>query len=86
MFHFSENATKNLRVVKWCIFLFYIIKHPTTQLRCRKASCNEDNRMETDKLEIRKQEQTTDTYVVGSKIFRPYIQKQRQMENGVRDI
>ena len=28
----------------------------------------------------------TETYVVGSKIFRPDIQKPRQMENAVRDI
>ena len=27
-----------------------------------------------------------DTYVVGSKSFRPDIQKSRQMENAVRDI
>ena len=29
---------------------------------------------------------TVMTYVVGSKIFRPDIQKPRQMENSVRDI
>jgi len=54
MFHFSENAIKILIVINWRIFSLSLTNHPTTQLRYRKPSSNQDKRMEKDELKILK--------------------------------
>lgn len=50
MVAFSEKMRPNIKSDKVTYFPLPVIKHPTTQLRYRKPSRNEDSRMETYKL------------------------------------
>ena len=70
--------------ITWCkdaAATFTVVKRKRTII----SHCNNKQHMKTT-VQSASNRCVSETYVVGSKSFRPDIQKPRQMENAVRDI